>query len=41
MAAPLRHVYATETIGDPRLILVNGTRGPMVIVRKLVCHGEP
>jgi hypothetical protein len=31
MAAPLRHGYPTETITGTRLILVYGTRVPMVI----------
>jgi hypothetical protein len=36
IAAPLRHGYATESTVSTRLVLVNGTRVPMVIACKVV-----
>ena len=38
IAAPSRHGYTTELI---RLILVNGTSVPIVVVCKLVYGGQP
>jgi hypothetical protein len=41
IAAPSRHGYTTESTAGTRLILVNGTSVPIVVVCKLVYGGQP